>query len=132
MLEIKLLKDCWGTYSYFGYKDNKQYTEAYDTIAELKEQYLEFNKVSEIILKGINKYNFEGSESDRAWIIKITQGIKLLTSDIIEQLINFKETIFFNDINSNYWFMDYKIDNVWVEGFKIDCCNMTMNIGLYN
>ena len=45
MLEIKELKDCWGSYSYFGYKDNKQYTEGYDTIEDLKEQYEEFKNV---------------------------------------------------------------------------------------
>ena len=44
MLEIKLLKDCWGSTSYFGFKDGKQYTEGYDTIEELKEQYLEFQE----------------------------------------------------------------------------------------
>ena len=44
MLEIKKVKDCWGNYSFIGYKDGKQYTEAYDTIEELKEQYEEFKQ----------------------------------------------------------------------------------------
>ena len=44
MLEIKLLKDCWGSTSYFGFKDGNQYTEGYDTIEELQEQYLEFQE----------------------------------------------------------------------------------------
>ena len=44
MLEIKELKDCWGSYSYFGFKDGKQYTEGFDTIEELKENYEEFNQ----------------------------------------------------------------------------------------
>ena len=44
MLEIKELKDCWGSTSYFGYKDGKQYPEAYDTIEEIKEQYEEFKQ----------------------------------------------------------------------------------------
>ena len=38
-LEIKELKDCWGSTSYFGYKDGKQYTDACDTMEELKENY---------------------------------------------------------------------------------------------
>ena len=42
MLEIKMLKDCWGSYSYFGFKDGRQYTGGYDTIEELVEQYEEF------------------------------------------------------------------------------------------
>ena len=42
MLEIKMLKDCWGSNSYFGFKDGRQYTEGYDTIEELLEQYEEF------------------------------------------------------------------------------------------
>lgn len=38
-LEIKKLKDCWGCECYFGYKDGKQYTDSYDCVSDLKEQY---------------------------------------------------------------------------------------------
>lgn len=37
-----MLKDCWGSNSYFGFKDGRQYTEGYDTIDDLVEQYEEF------------------------------------------------------------------------------------------
>ena len=43
-IEIKKLRDCWGSESYFGYIDGKLYTEGYDTIEELKESYEEFNQ----------------------------------------------------------------------------------------
>ena len=45
MLEIKKVKDCWGNYSFIGYKDGKQYTECYDTIEELQEQNEEFENI---------------------------------------------------------------------------------------
>ena len=47
MLEIKKVKDCWGSYSFIGYKDGSQYTECYDTIEELQEQYLEFQELQD-------------------------------------------------------------------------------------
>ena len=36
--EVKKLKDCWGSESYFGFINGKQYTEGYDTVKELVEQ----------------------------------------------------------------------------------------------
>lgn len=38
-LNIKKVEDCWGGYSYIGYKDGKQYTECCDSIEEIKEKY---------------------------------------------------------------------------------------------
>lgn len=43
MYKIKLLKDCWGSYSYFGYINNNCHTEGYDTLRELLEDYPAFN-----------------------------------------------------------------------------------------
>ena len=45
MLEIKKVKDCWGNYSFIGYKDGKPYAECYDTIEELQEQNEEFENI---------------------------------------------------------------------------------------
>ena len=42
MMEIKKLKDCWGGSSYFGYVDGEQYTDGYDTIEDLNEEYEQF------------------------------------------------------------------------------------------
>ena len=39
---IRFCKDCLGCHSYFGFKNDKQYTEAYDSLLELFEDYPEF------------------------------------------------------------------------------------------
>ena len=44
-LEIRKEKDCWGCDVYFGYKDGKQYTDYFDVVSELKEQYPIFNLI---------------------------------------------------------------------------------------
>ena len=44
-LSIKYSRNCWGDRSYFGMVDGKQYTEGYDTIEELKEEYQEFESI---------------------------------------------------------------------------------------
>ena len=44
-LEIRKEKDCWGCEVYFGYKDGKQYTDYFDVLSELKEQYPIFNNI---------------------------------------------------------------------------------------
>ena len=44
-LEIRKEKDCWGCEVYFGYKDGKQYTDYFDVVSELKEQYPIFNLI---------------------------------------------------------------------------------------
>ena len=44
-LEIRKEKDCWGCEVYFEYKDGKQYTDYFDVVSELKEQYPIFNLI---------------------------------------------------------------------------------------
>lgn len=46
MYSIKLLKDCWESHSYFGFKDGNQYTDGYDSVAELLEDYPAFDVAS--------------------------------------------------------------------------------------
>lgn len=43
-------RDCWDSTSYSGYKEGFQYTECYDTITELKEDYKEFSQAKLISL----------------------------------------------------------------------------------
>lgn len=88
--------------------------------------------MNNVIIKGKNLYSWEGEKGDKTWKIEVTHGQELLTDEIVKALEDFKESIFFNETNSSYWFMDFKIKNVWVEGFKIDPANMFMKIGLYN
>lgn len=49
MLRIEISKDCWGSFSYFGFKNDRQYTESFDTIEELIEAYNEFNDVNVVV-----------------------------------------------------------------------------------
>ena len=44
-LEIRKTKDCWGCEVYFGYKNGKQYTDYFDIVSDLKEQYPIFNLI---------------------------------------------------------------------------------------
>lgn len=44
-LDIKKVKDCYGGYSYIGYKEEKQYTDCHDTVEEIKEQYDTFKDI---------------------------------------------------------------------------------------
>lgn len=41
-LEVKLVLDCFKTVSYFGYKDGQQFTEGYDSLRDLVDDYPEF------------------------------------------------------------------------------------------
>ena len=48
-LRIEISKDCWGSFSYFGFINDRQYTESFDTIEELIEAYNEFNDVNVVV-----------------------------------------------------------------------------------
>lgn len=48
VLTVKFLKDCWGSHSYFGYKNGIQYTDGCDSLEELIEDYPEFQGVEVI------------------------------------------------------------------------------------
>lgn len=120
MLEIKLLKDCWGSYSLFGYKNNKQLTEAYDTIEELQEDNQDFKNATMKI-----KNNFD-------WVITLTDKLYLLDAETIEELKNYNDTIFWSDTDCYYWMMDFKINSVWFSANKsIDTANKTMTLEVF-
>lgn len=128
-LEIIKGIDCWGSISYFGYKNGKQYTEDHWSVSDLIEQYPEF-KESTVIFKGNNDYNLENSDAGK-WKFKIVEGIELITESIIEQIENFKDGIYFNDSISKHWIFDFKISDVWVEAKEVNCNNMTMELILW-
>ena len=128
-LSIVKSKDCMGCISYFGYKDGKQYTEDHWSISDLTEYYPEF-KDTTVTFKGKNDYNLEGSEAGK-WKFKIIEGIEYITENIIEEIENFKDNIYFNDTNSRHWIFDFKIDDVWIEAKEVDCNSMTMDLILW-
>lgn len=80
---------------------------------------------------GVNNYTLEGSEAG-IWTFKVIDNHNLLNDNIINQLEQFKEHIYFNDISGKYWIFDFKIENVWFEALNIDCNNMTMTLNAYN
>ena len=53
-LSIVRCRDFWGNMSYFGLKNKKAYTEGFDTLEELKEQYPEFEEIKHF--KGIGAF----------------------------------------------------------------------------
>lgn len=118
MLEIKLLKDCWGSYSFFGYKDGRQLTEAYDTIEELIEDNGVFKHATITIKK-------EGYQP----VIK--NNLHLLDSEIIEELKTKDYTIYFNDIDCYYWIYDFKINEVWFSAKNIDMNTETIELEVF-
>ena len=107
-LKIIYGKDCWGSTSYFGYKGNDQHTEDYETIEDLKEDYQEFTGC-QVSLKNNAGYR-----------IRIEDKNNLLTSSIIEAMQEINETIYFNEVDCNYWIMDFKIENIWFKSTEID------------
>lgn len=127
----KIIKnmDCWGTISYFGYKDGKQHTEDHWSISDLIEHYPDF-KDATVIFKGNNDYNLENSKAGK-WKFRIIEGIEHITENIVEQIENFKDSIFFNDNSGKHWIFDFKIDDIWIEAKKVDCNNMVMNLILW-
>ncbi|WP_033056160.1 hypothetical protein, partial [Clostridium botulinum] len=120
-LSIQLLKDCWGGYSYFGYKEGKQHTEAYDNITELKEDNTEFRSINTVLLK--NNYN---------WLFKITDNKNLLScnSDTIEKLKAYNDSIFFNDLSGKYWIFDFEINDIWFEEKDMDYVERIMELNI--
>ena len=80
-----------------------------------------------MLIQGKNNYNIEHDEAG-TWKIKIKQGQELLTDEIKKGLEDFKEIIFFNDLSAKHWFFDYKINDVWIEGLKVDCNKMIIDI----
>lgn len=120
MLEIKLLKDCWGSYSFFGYKDGRQYTEAYDTIEELIEDNNEFKGILVTI-----KNNYD-------WKLTLIGNLNLLDSETIDELKKYNDTIFWNDADCYYWMMDFKINDTWFSANQlIDTAKKTMTLEVF-
>ena len=42
-----------------------------------------------------------------------------------------KQPLFFNDLTSEHWFFDFKIDNLWISSIKINNANNVNGIGDY-
>lgn len=129
MLKIIKSMDCMGCTSYFGYKNGRQHTEDHWSISDLIEYYPEFKNAT-VIFKGNNDYNLENSKAGK-WKFKIIKGMEHITEEIIEQIENFKDGIYFNDSNGKHWIFDFKINNVWIEVKEVDCNNMTMELILF-
>lgn len=89
-----------------------------------------------VIIQGVNKYGWEGDTPSKTFKFNIINGIGLLTDEIISNIVNFKENIYFNETSYKHYFLDFKAGqknnkNVWVESLNIDSVNMTIDIGLF-
>lgn len=83
------------------------------------------------VIEGNNNYSLEGSETGN-WKFEIRDKNNLLTEEITEQLKDFSEPIYFNDLSAKHWIFDFNINNVWFEATHIDCCKMYMILNAYN
>jgi hypothetical protein len=83
-------------------------------------------------IKGNNNYSFEGTDTGKFWEFEIIDKDNLLTNKITEQLKNFSESIYFNDLTAKHWIFDFKIENVWFEATSVNCNNMRMILNAYN
>lgn len=95
-LNIKKVKDCWGGYSYIGYKDGKQYTECCDSIEEMKEKYDIFKDLEIISKKEWNKISndYKGIFSDCQGTAPHLKGLKTKL-----KLVNGATTLVFEGIH---------------------------------
>lgn len=108
-MQIKELNDCWGDSSYFGYMDNKQYTEGYYSPCELIEDNPQFKNANIIVKNPIgNIFEIENSSD------------KIIDIDTIEKLKARNETIYWSDDRSCHWIFDFKINDTWFENAEVD------------
>lgn len=50
----------------------------------------------------------------------------LLTKEIIKELKDYDDTVFFNDLTSKHWIFDFKLKDVWFQALEIDFCEKFM------
>lgn len=60
--EIRKSNDPWGVECYFGYKNGRQYTDAYDTLSELLENNCEFTCMLEILCRAYDENQISKEE----------------------------------------------------------------------
>lgn len=82
------------------------------------------------IITGKNQYILEHSPAG-TWIFEIRDNKNLVDDNIADQLSNFGESIYFNDLSGKHWIFDFKINNVWFEALEVDCVNMKMLLNAY-
>lgn len=77
-LDIKKVKDCFGSYSYVGYVNDEAFTECYNTVAELQEQNDIFKDLEIISKESWNKIpnDYKGVYSDYQRISPHLKGFK--------------------------------------------------------
>ena len=88
---IRAYEDPFGAYVYFGYKDNKQYTDAEDTIYELLEHNPEFAK-TEVIENSSKKGYISDSDYVDAALIVMTAEEKEAHIEAVEMAMDWNDT----------------------------------------
>ena len=78
-------------------------------------------------ITGKNNYQLEGSEAGK-WNFNIVKGEELLNEEVIEDIKNFEDDIYFNDLTGNHWVFDFKVGNKWAEAVDINCNSMEMDL----
>ena len=55
----------------------------------------------------------------------------ILNRKIIKELKNYNFTIYWNDLQCNYWIFDFKINNIWFSSYKIDMDNKIISLKMW-
>lgn len=55
----------------------------------------------------------------------------ILNKKIIKELKNYNFTIYWNDLQCNYWIFDFKINNIWFSSYKIDMNNKIISLKMW-
>ena len=59
-------------------------------------------------------------KNDYGFKLTLTGEVEKLNNEIIEGLKKYNDTIYFNDLDSNNWMFDFKINNLWFSSKNID------------
>ncbi len=61
---------------------------------------------------------------------RTTSKTSLNVQDIVNVIRT--RTIYFNDLTSEHWFFDFKLDNLWISSLNISNDFKNVNIEIYN
>lgn len=74
-------------------------------------------------MKVKNNYGYE---------LNLVGAVEKIDNGIIEKLKQYDDTIYFNDLDSNYWMFDFKINDLWFSGKNIDLVKNKITLEVFN
>ncbi|MDU3410056.1 hypothetical protein [Clostridium sp.] len=74
-------------------------------------------------MKVKNNYGYE---------LNLVGAVEKIDNGIIEKLKQYDDTIYFNDLDSNYWMFDFKINDLWFSSKNIDLVKNKITLEVFN